>query len=369
MQETGHGTRTVRAVIERNFGAAWLTGAAMVIATVLFAAIGELPIRDPDSFVPGYIRFPAIVLGAIGLDIVPRVLWRARRSPRTVAARWTEVVRERWPASHWRFAIGGVSAWYVCYAAFRNLKSMAPFINDHSWDEQFARIDRALWFGHDPAQVLHDLLGTGLAAHVFSTVYFVWIALIPVSIAIALVFTRHTRAGSWYVTAVSFDWALGAAFYIIFPTVGPIYHGAQVQMFAGLPETYNTRLADSMLDDRTAVLADRFASGTLQTIAAFPSLHVGIMMTICLIVHYIGLARWIRVASWVFLGLTVLATLYLGWHFFVDVLAGAALGSFTVWASAMATGNHVGLRPQLQHSDDDDFVRKVAVTQEEQVSR
>lgn len=350
MEETG----SVRTLIERNFGAAWITGIAMVVATIVFAAIGELPVRDPDAFIPGYIRFPAIVLGAIALDIVPRVLWRARRAPSTVATHWRDVLRERWPAAHWRYAIGGVTAWYLCYTAFRNLKSMAPFINEKSWDDEFARLDRVLWFGNDPATVMHDLLGTGVAAHFFSTVYFVWIALVPASIAIALVFSRNTRAGSWYVTAVAFDWALGAALYILFPSVGPIYNSEQRGLFADLPETYNTLLADSMWDDRVAVMGDRFEAGTLQTIAAFPSLHVGIMVTICLTVTYIGMARWIQVASWVFLGLTVLATIYLGWHFFIDVIGGAALGSFTVWAAAMVTGNRVGLRPQLQRSGDDE---------------
>lgn len=352
-----HETQSLRAVVERNFGAAWLTGIAMVVATIVFAAISELPIRDPDAFIPGYIRFPLIVFGAIGLDIVPRVLWRARRAPRTIGTHWREVLRTRWPASHWRYAVGGVTAWYLCYAAFRNLKSMAPFINNKSWDVEFARIDRELWFGNDPAQIMHDLFGTGLAAHFFSTVYFVWIALVPVSIAIALVFTRSTRAGSWYVTAVAFDWGLGALFYILFPSVGPIYNAQQRGQFEQLPETYNTLLADSMWEERVAVLSDRFEAGTLQTIAAFPSLHVGIMVTICLVVTYVGMARWIRVVSWVFLGLTVLATIYLGWHFFIDVLGGAALGSFTVWAAAMVTGNRVGLRPQLmrEHDRDDEL--------------
>ncbi|WP_323792560.1 hypothetical protein [Nocardioides sp.] len=69
-----HETGSVRSLVERNFGAAWITGIAMVVATIVFAAIGELPVHDPDSLIPGYIRFPAIVLGAIALDVVPRVL-------------------------------------------------------------------------------------------------------------------------------------------------------------------------------------------------------------------------------------------------------------------------------------------------------
>ena len=346
------GTGSVRAALERNFGYAWAAGIAMAVATVVISVIAELPIRDPDSLIPGYIRFPAIVLGAIALDVVPRLVWRLKGGSRGVGATFKAIMRERWTKAHWLFAVGGVSAWYLTYAAFRNLKSFVPFVNTNNWDNEFRHIDRILWFGNDPAVVLHDLFGTGWAAHFFSLVYFVWIVLVPVSIAIALVWTRHTTAGSWYVTAVAFDWALGSLVYLLLPSMGPVYTQAQKSQFADLPDTYNTQLADSLMDDRVKVLSDVFGSGTLQTIAAFPSLHVGIMVTICLIVQYVGLARWIKITAWVFLGLTILATLYLGWHYFVDVIAGAAVGSVTVWAAALATGNRVGLRPRLARADD-----------------
>jgi hypothetical protein len=350
--------RTTSRSLGEDFRYAWLAGLLMAAATLLIAWLENLPIRDPDSLIPGYIRFPAIVLGAISLDIVPRALWRARRTPRTLWAVTREITRERWPASHWRFALGGVMAWYLCYATFRNLKSFVPFVHadgtplsatDNVYDTQMANLDKVLWLGHDPARVLHDLLGTGFAAQLFSAVYIIWIVLVPVSIAIALVWTRHTAAGSWYVTAVAFDWALGAAIYLMFPSVGPIY--SDPETFAELPHTYAWQLQHSMWDDRLAVVGDVVGSGTLQTIAAFASLHVGIMVTICLIVEYVGLARWLRVASWVFLVLTVFATVYLGWHFFIDAIAGAALGAFTVWLAAMATGNRVGLRPRLRRDE------------------
>jgi len=59
------------------------------------------------------------------------------------------------------------------------------------------------------------------------------------------------------------------------------------------------------------------------------------------------MARWIRVTSWVFLVLTVLSTIYLGWHFSLDAIGGAVLGAIAVWAAALGTGNHVGGRPRL----------------------
>ncbi len=332
-----------------SFALAWLAGLGLAVLTVVFSQVENIPIQDPDSLVPGYIRFPAIVLGAIALDVVPRTLLAAGRPGgdwlRRIGRTFRTVLRERWPLSHWKFALNGVIAWYLCYAAFRNVKSMAPFVHEKIYDDPLADLDKFLFAGHDPAAILHAWFGTGLAAHFFSAVYIVWIALVPVSIAIALVWTRHTRAGEWYVTAVAVDWALGAVLYVVLPTVGPIY--SDPRTFAALPDTYVSRLASSMWDDRVAVLADPVGAGTLQTIAAFASLHVGIMMTICLIVQLVKLARWVRISAWTFFGLTVLSTVYLGWHFFVDVIAGAALGAFAVWIAGIATGNRVGLRARL----------------------
>jgi membrane-associated phospholipid phosphatase len=342
----------LRGVLELNFAWAWVAGIAMAVATAVIAAIAELPILDPDAVVagvPAYVRMPAIVLAAIGLDILGVTLWRARRDRNGL--QWRQVTRDRWQRTHLLFALSGVGAWYLTYATFRNLKSYVPFVNEHNWDAEMRAIDKWLWFGHDPAQVMHDLLGTGWAAYFFSAVYVVWIVLVPASIAIALVFVRNRPASSWYVTAVAFDWMLGAAVYFALPSMGPVFTTAQRGQFSDLPETYNSTLVDVLWSDRVAVLGDVFGSGTLQTIAAFPSLHCGIMVTICLVAEYVGLPRWLRVVAWVFLALTMLSTLYLGWHYFVDVLGGAAVGSFAVWAAAMATGNRVGLRPKLLAKD------------------
>lgn len=335
------------------FALAWGAGLLLALATVVISTAEDLPIRDPDNLLPGYIRMPAIVLAAILLDILPRVVRRAGRPGAGWAQRlvthWRQVVRERWPAAHWWFAVNGVAAWYLSYAAFRNVKSMAPFVHERIYDNPMANIDRFLFAGHDPAAVLQAWFGTGIAAHFFSAVYIVWIVLVPSSIAIALVWTRHTRAGEWFVTAVAVDWALGAATYLLLPSVGPIY--SDPAGFADLPDTYVSGLQEALWNDRVAVLADPFGAGTLQTVAAFASLHVGIMVTICLIAQLIGLARWVRVSSWVFLGLTVLSTVYLGWHFAIDVVGGGALGAFAVWAAGLATGNRVGWRVRLRAAE------------------
>ncbi|MCW2782956.1 MAG: hypothetical protein JWR35_3405 [Marmoricola sp.] len=329
-----------------NFKFAGAAAVLLAIATLFVAWHYDLPIRDPDGVVvPMYVQLPIIVLLAFLIDVLPRSVYRTWRAPRELPARFMDVVHERWQRSHVAFAIAGLAAWYLSYAAFRNLKSYVPFVNKSLYDHQLHDLDRAIWFGHDPAAVLHSLFGTGIAAQFFSLVYVAWIAMVPVTLAVALVWTRHTTAGSWYVTAVVLDWVLGVAIYFLVPTWGPIY--SDKSQFAALPHTYVSTLQSDMWSDRLTVLHDPWATHAVQTIAAFASLHVGVMVTVCLMVELIKLKRWIRISAWVFLVLTEIATIYLGWHFFVDTIGGAALGAAAVWLAAIGTGNHVGLRPRL----------------------
>jgi hypothetical protein len=321
-------------------------GQALVLGavTVLVAMAYDLPVRDPDGAdVKTYVRLPLILLLAVLVDVVPRTLAR-RPGLAAVPRALLEVVRERWPAAHVRFALVGLGAWYLTYVAFRNLKSYVPFVNDRLFDETLARVDRLLWLGRDPARVLHDLLGTTWAAHVLSFVYIAWIVLLPASLAIALVWSRHARSSEWYVTAVGVDWVLGVATYFAVPSLGPVY--ASPGDFAHLAPTWVTSLQTAMIDDRIAVLADPFATGAVQTIAAFASLHVAITVTACLCAELMDLPRWVRTALWVFLALTVVSTIYLGWHYFVDAIGGAAVGAAGVLVGAWVTGNHVRGVPQ-----------------------
>ena len=346
----GERHRYHRSVRTGRFSFAVVLSLALALAAVVVAVTHHLPIRDPDGVaVPTYVRLPIILLLAFLTDVVPRAVWRGRSPvalPRTLVA----VVRERWPWEHIRFALVGLSAWYLTYAAFRNLKSFVPFVNGSLWDGRLEKLDRLLWLGHDPASVLHSVFGTGLAAPFFSFVYVAWIVLVPVTLVIALVWSRDRVGGEWYVTAVAVDWVLGVATYFALPTLGPVY--SRPWHFARLPHTYVTTLQDTMIHDRHTVLHDPFATHVVQTIAAFASLHVGIMVTVCLMTELLGMRRWIRATGWVFLALTVVATVYLGWHFFVDTLGGVVLGAGGVWIAALGTGNHVRGRPHLARSAD-----------------
>lgn len=333
----------------------------MTVATLLVCSLHDLPLSDPDDDVtgPAYVRFPLFLLGAFLVDVLPRSVlrWRRHRSDGFPAAGHA-VLRERWTSHQVRFMLVGLVAWYVTYATFRNLKNAVPFVNDTLWDDTFAKLDSTLWFGHDPAATLHHLFGQGFGAEVFSLVYVAWIVLVPLALTWALVWTRNHAVASWFVTAIAVDWALGAVSYFAFPTLGPVY--SDPSTFTGLQSTMVSGMQESMMEDRTIVLNDPTGHHVLQSIAAFASLHVGLMVTMCLLLELARARRLIRTAAWAFLVLTSLSTIYLGWHFFVDTLGGVAVGGAAVWVSALATGNHVGWRPRLVRDVAPVQVRKTA---------
>jgi len=314
----------------------WVAVAAGIVA-VIGALWLDLPIRDPDGVAgPSYVRLPAIVIGALAADIVPRAWYRTPKMVNffTTAAL---IIRERWTWARVRLVVIGLGCFYLSYVAYRNIKSFLPFVNSNLHDDFLGDLDRWLLFGNRPAVVTHDLLGVGFSAHVLSSVYVFYLFFVPISLAVALVWSRDVRKGFWYVTALSLNWILGAGSYYILPSLGPAY--AQPGDFAMLPDTGVASLQESLLMGRYAVLTDPHATSSVHGIAAFASLHVSVVFTAALIAHRLGMPRWIRMLLWGYTGLTVLATVYFGWHYLADDVAGLIIGYLSVALGAMATGH------------------------------
>ncbi len=316
--------------------------AGPVVATVaVFAALlttdaAGLPLRDPDHVAGGRLAVVlCLVAVLIGLDVLVRAGRRARtwRPSRAVIE---SVRRERWTLSRGVIVGSALISFYVTYLSYRNLKSVVPLLRPGDlFDRDLADLDRSLFGGRDPAALVHDLLGTGAQTHFLSGAYMLLFAFIPGTLAFALVFSRNLQSGLLYVTAQSINWLLAAASYFLLPALGPVY--AEPAAFAHLPTSAVTQLQDLLLDQRLEFLRDPVA-GTAQSIGAFSSLHVSFFFTAALAAHLLGLARPVRIGAWVLFGLTTTATIYLGWHYVVDDLAGLVLGALAILLARGLTG-------------------------------
>jgi membrane-associated phospholipid phosphatase len=312
--------------------------AAVTLLTALLAtqSVG-VPFRDPDHVVGKRLAMVACgVALLVVFDIVVRAAWRSRRIAPSLAA-LRSVQRERWNRRRGAAVAIALVSFYVTYLAYRNLKSIIPLLRpDELFDAQLASFERSIFGGNDPAELLHTLLGTGVAAEILSVVYVLFIAFVPVSLALALVFSPDLKGGIFYATAMSINWGLGIVSYYLLPAMGPIF--AAPAAFADLPATEVSRLQGLMLDQRIDFLRDPTAADAAQNIAAFGSLHVSIIFTAAIAAHMLGLGPRLKIGLWVAFALTCLATIYFGWHYVVDDVAGLAMGLTALALARQLTG-------------------------------
>ena len=307
-----------------------------LVAALLATRAADVPLRDPDHVAAKYLVLVGCsVLLLVWLDVAIRAARRtATLTPSRAAMRG--VRRERWS---WQRAVAVGSAlisFYVSYMAYRNLKGVVPLLRPGDlFDRQLAEFERGL-FGADPAALLHSLLGTGVQTQILSVIYVVFIVLLPLSLALALVFSRDAPGGLFYATALSINWPLGAASYFLIPALGPIY--AAPASFADLPDSKVTYLQGVLLDQRVEYLRDPVSAEIAQSIAAFASVHISMIFTAALAAHLLGLARRLRIGLWILLALTTVATVYLGWHYVVDDVAGVLIGLVALALARVLTG-------------------------------
>ena len=192
-------------------------------------------------------------------------------------------------------------------------------------------------FGHEPALLLHQAARRQLRrarAGVRSTCCSCRSR--PLSLIVYLVWSRNISYGYWYATSQCLAWAFGTISYYMLPTLGPNFESPF--RYTGLDTTGVTSMLDSLWYSRQDVLGAPQATDAIQSVAGFASLHVGIILTLALIMHYTVRHAVIRRAMWVYFALTVVSTLYFGWHYIADDIAGAIIAIVSVWLGGKATG-------------------------------
>ncbi len=321
----------------RSVAAGPLVALVTLVAALVATQMAAVPFRDPDHVAAKYLILVGFAVGLMVLvDIAVRAGHRAGTSRPSLEA-MRAVRRERW---HWYRGLAVASAlvsFYVSYLAYRNIKSMVPLLRPGDlFDRELADVDRILFAGHDPYELLHSALGAGVQTQVLSLVYLFYIVFVPISLALALVFSRNLHGGMFFTTALSLNWPLGAASYLLLPSLGPVY--VTPAEFAHLPSSGVSDLQDLLLDKRIEFLSDPGVAGTAQTIAAFASLHVSMLVTAAMAAHLLGLARSLRIALWALVAASAVSTIYLGWHYVVDDIAGVVIAVAALALARSLTG-------------------------------
>ncbi len=301
----------------------WIVVAAFALLTVVQSIRVGIPIRDPDGDILLY--RVAISLGLLIFYGVLDALVRTRRLKLPLRRTWA-VAHARWTPRRVWLALGALAAYHITYFCYHNLKSWDVY--NPPRDAMLLQWDRWLFFGHSPHVLLHDLLGQNLSAWVLAYWYETFGTLVLFAIVAPVVFVDRIRHG--YVAMVSgvWVWILGTACYYAIPSLGPF--DSADQEFAGLPHMMIQDTQARYMGQRAHLLADPRAHDAFAQVSAFASLHVGVTAVIWLMARYYGYRR-IALALGIFLVGTIVATVYLGWHFFVDDIAGLAIAYLACW--------------------------------------
>ena len=326
----------------------------MGLLAVLTAVSLDKQLVDPDGFLgPSWIRLPLLLLGAFLADVLPRALWISRGRAEVMRAVIRERVATHWTGERITLVVMGLVCFYVTYVSYRNLKSFLPFVNPTNFDRELHQIDQALFFGNEPAIVLHQLLGEGLVAHLLSFIYLWFLPLVPIALTAWLIWSRNISFGYWFVTSQVLAWTLGTASYYMLPTLGPGFEYAW--LYQDLAETGTTTLMDSLSWGRRGVLhAD--VQSAVQSVAGFASLHTAITLLFALMAQYTIRHRAVHWVLWVNFGLTIVATLYFGWHYVADDLAGVAIALISFYLGGVASGQKFDRHGLASHPTTDSSV-------------
>lgn len=305
-------------------------------AAIYYSQTLDVGLKDPEGFLgPAYIRLPMIGLLIFAAGIVPQSIHRY--GMRRFVPGMRTIVRDEWTLKRVGYVASGMLSFYICYVSYRNLKSYLPLLREDSLhDRQLLELDHLLFFGNNPAEVLHGVFGTSIMAQVLAVLYVLYLPIVPITVGAVLVLHRDFTVGAWYATAVSLNWVLGTVSYYALPTLGPAFY--QPQSFYDLPENGASALQMSLFKGAFG-FKENPQGENIFGIAGFASLHVSVVFTACLFLHYAGINRLVRSVAWTYLGFTILATLYLGWHYVADDVGGLLIGWLAVLIGAFVTGN------------------------------
>jgi membrane-associated phospholipid phosphatase len=223
-----------------------------------------------------------------------------------------------------------------------NIKPLIPLYNSHNYDMVLRAIDESLFLGHDPFVFLSQF-----RAHWFENLmnfsYRSLFLMFFMTLAVLFVQKRYV-AMRIFVLSMVLSKMGGNFVHFIFPTMGDVYTLDHQHLYENIPSTVFTRMTQTVFYyERNLALTNRNEYFPLPFlgIAAFPSLHCCQYMLILLIAK-----RYHRFMLWFYIPmgcLMVLSTMWWGWHYVSDIVAGFLLAGLCYWGARWLIAKNLGL--------------------------
>jgi len=271
------------------------------------------------------LRYFSIYLGAVSaMEIAHLTVWSLLFCP--MLAGMAGLARKYSRQRSW----GLLAAICVSLAVGMNVSYQAmagaiPAVRSVRFDAQLLALDRLL-IGETPSVWLERWISPPLT-ELMSACYLLLMPLLLVSL-LRYFFRRRELLGEFY-TGLFAVYGLGFLGYLLVPAAGP---------WLAYPELFNVKLSGGVITAFNQAMVEQGSN----KVDVWPSLHVAVKL------YILGFAgRHHRLEFWVLLlpimGLWI-ATFYLRYHYFVDVLSGVALAGFGLY-EARRHADHPAINP------------------------
>lgn len=248
-----------------------------------------------------------------GPGVVPPGILLARFAGAAVLVAASSWARQAWPENHALRYANVLLPIFVVLFSFDSMGRMTGYINPPDKDALLARADLFL-FGMHPGEWMGPFITPFLTTTLqlcYTSYYF-----LPVALCLMLYFAGEEDAFDRVVFGIVFGFFVSYVGYILVPALGP-------RLF--IPDAFTHDLMRGPLAEAI--------DGTLNLLEgvnrdAFPSGHTEIVL---IILYYAWrYRRWYFWATLPVITGLIIATIYLRYHYAVDVIAGAALAPICV---------------------------------------
>jgi membrane-associated phospholipid phosphatase len=262
-----------------------------------------------------------VPVALLGIAIVLYRNWRRKEK-----APFTGLIRQSYldPVNLVHF-LRIIALLYLSTMSISNLKPLIWFYNPRLYDDFFRKLDYYLFFKHDIFKWLAQFRQPWLQSLMdFGYMSLFYMSFVTMSILFIQKRYQPLRA---LVLAMLLAKAVGNAIHFLIPTVGDCYWPGRLHLYDEIQTRFLTRQIQlnmyAILNDLKQHPQD-FIPFPYIGIAAFPSLHAAQIVLYCHIAW--RYAKWLLVAYIPLSILLMVSTMYFGWHYLSDLIAGTLLG-------------------------------------------
>ncbi|MBI5632693.1 MAG: phosphatase PAP2 family protein [Nitrospirae bacterium] len=236
--------------------------------------------------------------------------------------------RDRGRLMHWLYHL--IFPTISILAIFDSLEYIVHAVNPEDIDPLLIKLDFLLFGGHPTVMlegIMHPLL-TDLLQIAYTSYY-----LLPFTLGIVLLAQKREQAFDQALFMIMLCFYLSYAGYLLFPAIGPRFTMNHLQT-NDLQGLILTAPIQELLNRLEGIKRD-----------AFPSGHTGIALTVLFLAF-----KFEKRLFWIFLpsvSALIFSTVYLRYHYVVDVLAGIILTALTLFFG----GAYYGYWQKRIHTD------------------